>query len=436
MQAPIYNFLLEYSNKQMLRMHMPGHKGKIDNNVLSSVYPLDITEISGADSLFEADGIIAKSEENASRLFKTKATLYSAQGSTLCIQAMLTLMKQENRRIIAIRNSHRAFLNACVLLDLDVEWIYPSYGISILSGEIDINNIKSALQESTSPSCVYITSPDYMGRLADIALISNICKEHNAILIVDNAHGAHLAFTNPILHPIALGADICCDSAHKMLPTLTGSAYLHIGNERYINKAKTAMSLFASTSPSYLILASLDLCNLYLEQEIVEDIKRCNESILLLKSALNNKYVFFESEPFHFTIIGKEGNKLAEKLKEQGIQPEYYDNECVVLLVSPIDTDEDFSRLEKVLKGIDLPDVSINGNEVIFPTLEKAMSVRGAVFSEYEEIDVEDSLGRVCASVKIPCPPAVPIVVSGEIVSKECIKIFKRYGISRINVIK
>lgn len=436
MQAPIYNFLLEYSNKQMLRMHMPGHKGKIDNNVLSSVYPLDITEISGADSLFEADGIIAKSEENASRLFKTKATFYSAQGSTLCIQAMLTLMKQENRRIIAIRNSHRAFLNACVLLDLDVEWIYPNYENSILSGEIDINNIKSALQESTSLSCVYITSPDYMGRLVDIALISNICKEHNAVLIVDNAHGAHLAFTNPILHPIALGADICCDSAHKMLPTLTGSAYLHIGNERYINKAKTAMSLFASTSPSYLILASLDLCNLYLKQEIVEDIKRCNESILLLKSALNNKYVFFESEPFHFTIVGKEGNKLAEKLKEQGIQPEYYDNECVVLLFSPIDTDEDFSRLEKVLKGIDLPDVSINGNEVILPTLEKAMSVREAVFSEYEEIDVEDSLGRVCASVKIPCPPAVPIVVSGEIVSRECIKIFKRYGISRINVIK
>ena len=275
-----------------------------------------------------------------------------------------------------------------------------------------------------------------MGRLADIALISNICNEHNAVLIVDNAHGAHLAFTNPILHPIALGADICCDSAHKMLPTLTGSAYLHIGNEKYINKAKTAMSLFASTSPSYLILASLDLCNLYLKQEIVEDIKRCNESILLLKSALNNKYVFFESEPFHFTIVGKEGNKLAEKLKEQGIQPEYYDNQCVVLLFSPIDTDEDFSRLEKVLKGIDLPDVSINGNEVILPTLEKAMSVREAVFSEYEEIDVEDSLGRVCASVKIPCPPAVPIVVSGEIVSRDCIKIFKRYGISRINVIK
>ncbi|HHX57126.1 MAG TPA: aminotransferase class I/II-fold pyridoxal phosphate-dependent enzyme [Clostridiales bacterium] len=435
MQTPIYDFLLKYSNRKMLRMHMPGHKGRAGDNILSRVYSLDITEIDGADSLFEADGIIAESEQNASKLFKTKATFYSAQGSTHCIQAMLTLMKQENRRIIAVRNSHKAFLNACILLDLDVEWIYPNYENSILSGEVNIDDIKSALQKSPNPSCVYITSPDYMGKTADIATISAVCKEHNATLIVDNAHGAHLAFTSPVLHPTALGADLCCDSAHKMLPTLTGSAYLHIGNEKYLNKAKSAMSLFASTSPSYLILASLDLCNLYLEESVAEDIKRCEKSILLLKSALSCEYIFYESEPFHLTIMGKNGVILAKKLEEQGIQPEYYDSECVVLLFSPTNTDEDFTRLEKALKGINLPDVSVSGG-IFLPNLQNAMSMRDAVFSEYEEIEVEESLGRVCASVKIPCPPAVPIIVSGEIVSEECIKILKRYGISRINVIK
>ena len=133
--------------------------------------------------------------------------------------------------------------------------------------------------------------------------------------------------------------------------------------------------------------------------------------------------------------MGKNGVILAKKLEEQGIQPEYYDSECVVLLFSPTNTDEDFTRLEKALKGINLPDVSVSGG-IFLPNLQNAMSIREAVFSEYEEIDVEESLGRVCASVKIPCPPAVPIIVSGEVVSGECIKIFKRYGISRINVIK
>jgi arginine decarboxylase len=436
MQLPIYDFLLKYYNKQELRMHMPGHKGKVGYNILSSIYPFDITEIDGADSLFEAEGIIAESERNASVLFKTKATFYSAQGSTLCIQAMLALMKQENRKIIAVRNAHRAFLNACILLDLDVEWIYPKYENSILSGEIDIDDIKSALRKTTKPACVYVTSPDYMGKMADIALISTVCMEYNAILIVDNAHGAHLAFTSPTVHPIALGADLCCDSAHKMLPALTGAAYLHIGNERYVDRAKSAMSLFASTSPSYLILASLDLCNLYLEQSIEEDINRCEKSILLLKSALSSKYKFYESEPFHLTIVGKDGVKLAGRLKEQGIQPEYYDGECVVLLISPIVSGKDFSRLERVLMGLDLPDTVVEGGEIIFPRPQRVISMKDAVFSDYEEIGVEESVNRICAGVKAPCPPAIPIVVSGEVITGECVKILKKYGISRINVVK
>ena len=157
---------------------MPGHKGYCpDNCGFSCAYAYDITEIAGADALFEADGIIAQSEANAAKLFGTAKTLYSAGGSTLCIQAMLALTCKSGDTVVAVRNAHRAFINACVLLDLDVEWVYPVYeNGSVISGTVSPESIEAAVLSAGSPACVYITSPDYLGRTADIKAISDICK--------------------------------------------------------------------------------------------------------------------------------------------------------------------------------------------------------------------------------------------------------------------
>lgn len=270
MDTPIYDFLRKYAASGVLRAHMPAHKGReIFPDGLSSA--LDITEICGADSLFEASGIIRESERGMAELYGSADTFYSAAGSTLCIQAMLAAMKQEGRKVIAVRNVHRAFLNAAALLDLDVEWVMPDYTDGILSGTIGPADIERALAE-TPNACVYLTSPDYTGRMADIRGIAEICRSHGAPLLVDNAHGAHLHFLPESRHPIALGADICCDSAHKMLPALTGAAMLHTSSERYAGVLRQCMSLFASTSPSYLIMASLDLCRRYISEQIRADI--------------------------------------------------------------------------------------------------------------------------------------------------------------------
>ena len=267
MNTPVYDFLKKYAQSGTLRCHMPAHKGIAPVPALSEMYSFDITEISGADSLFEAGGIIAQSEKNMSAHYGTAGTVYSAGGSTLCIQAMLYIMKSENRKIFAIRNVHRAFLNAVALLDLDVEWILPEYKTGILSGNININNVENLLKNSGVPSALYVTSPDYTGKTADISVLAEICHKYNARLIVDNAHGAHLKFLENDIHPISLGADLCCDSAHKMLPALTGSAMLHTSVPEYVPILKQAMSMFGSTSPSYLIMMSLDLCNRYIESQ-------------------------------------------------------------------------------------------------------------------------------------------------------------------------
>ncbi|MBP3761340.1 MAG: aminotransferase class I/II-fold pyridoxal phosphate-dependent enzyme [Ruminococcus sp.] len=438
MNTPLYDFLLKYSSSEILRCHMPGHKGKF--RYLENICNIDITEIKGADSLFEADGIILQSEKNMSDLYGTAASFYSAGGSTLCIQAMLAAMKFENRKIIAVRNVHRAFLNAAALLDIDVIWLMPKYDGGILSGEINIDDAENLLKKYPS-SCLYVTSPDYTGKTADIKKLSEICHKYNSVLLVDNAHGAHLHFFEKSMHPIYLGADICCDSAHKMLPALTGAAVLHTSSEKYAKILRQCMSIFASTSPSYLIMASLDLCNKYISKNIRNDIKN---NLRFIKDFRNNfpDMKFADGEPFHITLKASEsgynGNKIAELMRINGVECEYSDDDIIIFLMSPINCREDYGKLSDSLRKVL---TSVKKHEIISPEFfahlpKKAMSVRQAVFSESEEITVENSLGRICASVKVPCPPAVPIAASGEIIDETCINIFKRYGISSVIVVK
>ncbi|MBQ8434792.1 MAG: aminotransferase class I/II-fold pyridoxal phosphate-dependent enzyme [Oscillospiraceae bacterium] len=428
MKTTVYDFLEKYSNDKIMRLHMPGHKGK-------SVKPLsfthDITEINGADSLFEADGIIAESEKNATELFKSFRTYYSAGGSTLCIQTMLAIVRRDKRNIIAVRNVHRSFLAACVLLDIQPQWVYPKYSGGFLSGKISLNSLEEKLK-ITDNACVYITSPDYLGRTADIKVIADLCHKYNAVLLVDNAHGAHNAGNKN--HPVMQGADMCCDSAHKMLPALTGAAYLHINKREYAVYAKQEMSLFASTSPSYLIMASLDLCNDYIEKKLEADTLAALLALKGLREKIREKYEVYDSEPFHLTLLCN-GGSLSRQLREKGIECEYADSYCIVLLFSPMNTPDEIEETADILMTC-RPEKSAEDICFDFPVMESAMSVRKAALSGFEKIPVEKSLGRICAAVNVPCPPAVPIAVSGEVINENCIKIFEKYSIFTVNVIK
>lgn len=259
MKTPIVSFLKSYQEKSPVRMHMPGHKGA----GILGFEGMDLTEIYGADELFAAEGIIKESEQNASSLFGCP-TYYSTQGSTLCIQTMCTILCQDAKskgktpKILAGRNAHRSFIHAAALLDFEIEWLYGNS--DYLSCKIHAEDLEKAIIES-HPTAVYLTNPDYLGNLLDIKSLASVCKKHNVLLAIDNAHGAYLRFLEPSLHPIDLGADLCCDSAHKTLPVLTGGAYLHLSeslNQVWKNNVKHFMEYFSSTSPSYLIMASLD----------------------------------------------------------------------------------------------------------------------------------------------------------------------------------
>ena len=443
MKTPICDFVKEYNDSRSVRLHMPGHKGKS----FIGCEALDITEIKGADVLYSPDGIIAQSEANATELFGTAHTYYSAEGSSLAIKAMLALVGQgceEKPLILASRNVHKAFVYACALLDYDAEWIYSDDSEHLCSCEITPQNVENVLTScERKPCAVYITSPDYLGKVADVKGIADVCKRFSVPLLVDNAHGAYLAFMKQSVHPIALGAAMCCDSAHKTLPVLTGGAYLHISEDYdgFCKNAKQSLSLFASTSPSYLILQSLDLCNKYLADDYAEKLESCICEIDEFKALLKAKGFFCESsEPLKAVINAAEsgytGDELAEELRKFGIEPEFSDGQYLVFMFTPENTAEDFERLKKAFSSVEIK-TSLEVRSFALNTKpEVKLSIRQAIFAQSEKVKSADSVGRICASPCVSCPPAVPIVVSGEVITREAAELFIRFGIEEIEVVK
>jgi len=419
---------------------MPGHKGK----GFLGFEDHDITEISGADSLFEASGIILESEKNASTVFGCP-TFYSTEGSSLAIRAMLYLIrmsKSGRTRIAAGRNAHKVFLSASALLDFDIDWLSPEDG-SYLSCNITPEYVEEYLSSAKElPRAVYLTSPDYLGNVLDIGGIATICHRYGVMLLVDNAHGAYLRFLEESRHPMDLGADMCAASAHKTLPALTGSAYLHIADRHseFLANAKDSMMMFATTSPSYLILESLDVTNAYLDG-YPEMLRRFIPKADSFRDRLSGRgFELTGNEPLKVTVMpkayGYTGTEMAAILEENGIFPEFYDPDHLVMMLTPETSDEWLNQAEILLSTLPRknPVVPLLPPKLSIP--EKRMTVREASMAPRITVKIDDAVGRVLASPSVGCPPAVPIVVSGEVIDESAVRVFRYFGITECTVVK
>lgn len=437
MNTPVFDFATEYAHSNALRLHMPGHKGV---NSSLGIECLDITEFDGADNLWNPNGIIKESEANASGLFNAH-TFYSTEGSSLCIRAMLFLIKKwafynnKSPFILAARNAHKTFINAAAVLDIDVDWLMQKETDTYESCTIDAKDIEAYIASGRVPVAVYITSPDYLGNMLKINSIAKVCHDNGIILLVDNAHGAYLKFLEESLHPLDFDADICCDSAHKTLPALTGAAYLHISkkaNPFFKENAREALALFASTSPSYLILESLDLTNKYID----ENIGLMRETVKTVSAAKNtlssHGFILKGAEPLKITIdageYGYTGDELAKLLMDRNIFLEYHDDNYIVAMLTTNTSPEDLKLFVDALLSIEkktaLPKKTCT---VAKPT--QAIKPSRVLYMEAEEIPSSESVGRILAKTAVSCPPCVPIYIAGEIITKmpetEYVKVIK-----------
>lgn len=438
MNTPVADFVQRYAKAGTARLHMPGHKGRC----FLGCEPWDITEIHGADALYEAEGILAESEQNAAALFGSQRTCYSTEGSSQCIRAMLYLAvaASGSHTVVAARNVHRAFVSAAALLDLEIRWLWPEESRSLCGCPISPAQLEETLHSLPEPpAAVYLTSPDYLGGMAEIPALAQVCHQHGTLLLVDNAHGAYLRFLQPSLHPLDLGADLCCDSAHKTLPVLTGGAYLHLSPTapaQLAPLAKSALGLFGSTSPSYLTLASLDLCNRYLAegypQRLAEAVKRLAELRERLTAA---GWRVEPSDPLRVTVAaprGVTGQELAGQLRRQGAECEYADRDFLVLMATPENTPEELAQAAAALGQCP---GEANPPQLPLARGERACSIRQAAFAPRETVDAAHSLGRVCGLPTVGCPPAIPIAVSGERITPEALALFAYYGIEQVEVL-
>ena len=466
MRTPIADFVNNYANKRGSRFHMPGHKGQ----AFLGCEALDITEITGADALYEADGIIEESEKNATGLFGTAKTIYSTEGSSQCIRAMVHLLTgywnvEKNIRqvrldekneitevrpyILAARNVHKAFLYAAALVDIEIVWLYSEETDSVCSCEITSVQLEAELKKTVekhygvAPAAVYVTSPDYLGRKLQLRELAEVCHKNDTLLAVDNAHGAYLHFLKEPMHPMDLGADICCDSAHKTLPVLTGGAYLQISKKApaYLGEnAKQAMALFGSTSPSYLTMTSLDLCNSYLANDYREKLEKTIVRIGKLRERLTHTgWKVKETDPLKVTIFTSEngtGMEVAEYLRQNGVECEYADEEFVVFMITPENEEEDYINLQCAMEKFKTSHrQSKKSRKLPQIRCEQKCSVREAIFSRQEMVNAKDAVGRICGVPTVGCPPAIPIVVAGEVINEEAVRVFEYYGIKNVSVV-
>ena len=439
MRSPISEFLNSYAASSAVRMHMPGHKGRGEG------YLNDLTEIVGADCLFVADGIIGESERCLSDIFSSDS-YYSTEGSSLSIRTALHLVTLYARSVgkrplvLAARNVHKAFISSAILSDFDIEWLS---GGEYLTSSVTPDLVEKRLSEGETPIALYLTSPDYLGGIVDIAGISEVCKKYGVFLVVDNAHGAYLRFLPASRHPIDLGADIAVDSAHKTLPVLTGGGYLHLSRSLpafFRENVKDAMALFASTSPSYLILESMDRLNPYLAGGFSADLWERIEKVSEVKSRLiGGGYTLVGDEPMKITVLAKPygyyGFELAEWLMEKGIYVEFFDRDYLTLMPSVSTEDTELDLVADALLALAPRDAILEAAPLI-PAPVRVTSPRAASMSPTEVLPLALCVGRVLAETSVSCPPAVPILVSGELVTEDALAAFSYYGITSLKVVK
>ena len=400
--------LESYKKANTARFHMPSHKGKSIGSFLDPILPYDVTEVDMTDDLFrpkENGGVIA-SFRKASKIFGTANTVYSAAGATLCLQAALcaALRKTDQRIVVCDRRAHMSVVNALALLGAEPRWFFP--------GETP---------DLTDAAAVLITSPDYYGRCADVEALAKLCNESGIPLITDNSHGSHLAFVSEgKMHPYKLGSTLVIDSVHKTLPAMTGAALLHASEEFTTEELLSAMSLFASTSPSYVILSSIDAGLDYIENHGKEEFARLESRVAGLKTVLSdNGYEipsFAISDPLRLTLRCANAEELYDHLCKNGVVPEFYDSEHVVFIPSIMNDDGDFDRLKNLcLNFAPKPAREVDNNVgTLIP--KQAVSLREAVISPRRRIPAESCDGCIAASPIVPYPPGIPLVMPGEFI--------------------
>lgn len=459
MDTPIFNGLKKYAEENNIRFHMPGHKGKDMMKYIADMIPyIDVTEIEGTDNLHAPSSIIKESMELAAQAFGARKTFYSINGTTAGIYAAITSAVSPNGKVLMQRNCHKSVYNALILGRITQKYIYPGYSDEDqIVTTISPDDIENSLKEDNEIEAVIITYPTYYGICCDIEKVAEIVHKYNKILIVDEAHGSHLRFSDRLpIDSLQAGADIVIQSTHKTLPAFTQSSMIHVGSERVnIEKLKIMISLYQTTSPSYLLMASLDYARAYMENEgrkkldeLIQSIeKHCsymkqidNVDIYDVDKISGTNAYDFDITKILIGIKGMTGFQLEHILRyEHGIQLEMSDIRYGLALTSVMNEDRELKKLAHAVKQISnkygKKDESLNIIDIrnVKPSIK--MSLYDAFYSNKKEANLKESNGRISADFIIPYPPGIPLVCPGEQITEEIIHYLERLKKNNVQIL-
>lgn len=438
--------LMTYRDSDIYPMHMPGHKRNKAFLNMPDPYGLDITEIDGFDNLHDAKGILYNGMKKASKLYNSDQTFYLINGSTCGILAGITACTRKGDRILVSRNCHKSVFNAISLNELNVVYLYYQIDTSFgIQSSITPKSVADALEQYNDIRLIVITSPTYDGVISDIAQIAKLAHEHGIPLLVDEAHGAHLGFSDKFhVNSIQAGADVVIHSLHKTLPAFTQSALLHIkGNLVNAEDVRRQLAVFETSSPSYILMAGIDSCiDLLMERK--EELFN-NYSVLLGKFSkemceLKNIKVFSmgkDSMELHPSVFNFDRGKIVIStadtnltgmllsdilLRKYRIQLEMASGDYALALTSICDTAEGFDRLSNALKEIDAS-LSYNEKQTSYSIIktEAVLPIHTAEKSTGLFVPLDSSIGLFCREYVYAYPPGIPLIVPGEKITKEII---------------
>lgn len=468
----LYSVLRQYSDSDYYPYHMPGHKRSSTAGEMASYYGLDITEIDGFDDLHHAEGLLMEAQRRANRLYGAEETFYLVNGSTCGVLASIMACTERGGELLIARNCHKSVYHAAIMQELTLRYCFPSlieeYGIC---DGVAAEEIERWLEEYPDCQAVVITSPTYEGIVSDVKAIADAVHKKDRILIVDEAHGAHFGLDEDMpCSAVACGADLVVHSLHKTLPSMTQTALLHVQGERVDRrKLRKYLTMLQTSSPSYVMMASMDCCVRYVEEHGAErfafmrrQYEIFNKKTETCRYIRIGKMTYLSENGYRLTDwdIGKlvisvrhtslNGRKLYDILREKyHLQMEMAASDYVIAIMTIMDSEEGWQRLADALLEIDgsIEEESI-GNVaeaesipsteaescamVLTPTA--AMTAAQAFHGDREEIPLENAVGRTAADFVNLYPPGVPILVPGEVISDTIYMRIREYLRKGLNV--
>lgn len=447
----LYKKLERYGQSDFYPFHMPGHKRNLASSAGKFPFERDITEISGFDNLHHAEGILKEAQENAAQLYGTRRCFFSVNGSTAALLSAISACVSKGGSILVARNCHKAVYHALYLRELQPVYIYPHEDSRLgINGGISPSCVERYLEEHPEVEAVLITSPTYDGIVSNVEKIAEIAHRHEVPLIVDEAHGAHFRFSE--YFPVSaadLGADIVIQSFHKTLPSMTQTAVLHVCSDRVdVEKVKQFMAIYQTSSPSYILMASIDACvdkmqkdgqQMFREftfqlEKARQRLSQCQKIQLVQPGMLDSTDVFdYDRSKLLFSTVGTSmnGHELHARLRDEfHIEMEMEAENYVLGIAAVGDTEEGFERLCSAIEKIDAEtetETDAGQERTSYAKMKQVLSIAQAMDAQQRRFPLEESIGKISGEFAYLYPPGIPILVPGEQISGHLVRNVRRY---------